>query len=300
MISQQIQKYRKEKGLTQKELADLLLVTPQAVSRWEKGDVEPSIDTIKDMSRIFGITIDELLNDGVDNDKNEKGIDEKSVNEIAKKVAEETASQTVKEIQDNPPKQVLTICACCKKPIYESEDIVSEEYYSGRTKSSRFICRKCDNMKKEEARKAQIEHSASQRKKSYIWSAVFAVAILIICVIIASSNKDKGYLIAVAIVLPILTFAFSSCIFLNNNFIGDTFMAIASWGFVKFPGIIFSFDLDGLAFLIVIKILFAILGFLIGLGAVLLALVICMPLSLFVYPFALKKSIKHPELTELC
>lgn len=39
MQSQNIKMFRMQKGLTQKELADLLHVTAQAVSRWEKGDV---------------------------------------------------------------------------------------------------------------------------------------------------------------------------------------------------------------------------------------------------------------------
>lgn len=42
MISDNIKNQRTKKGLTQKDLADRLHVTPQAISRWEKGDVEPS------------------------------------------------------------------------------------------------------------------------------------------------------------------------------------------------------------------------------------------------------------------
>ena len=64
------------------------------------------------------------------------------------------------------------------------------------------------------------------------------------------------------------------------------------------PGLIFSFDLGGFAWLIGMKILFWVLGFALGLAAVLLALVICMPLSAITYPFALMKSYSNPELTE--
>ena len=62
MISDNIKNLRKEKGLTQKELADLLHVTSQAVSRWEKGDVEPSVETLNNMAKIFNVSIDELCN----------------------------------------------------------------------------------------------------------------------------------------------------------------------------------------------------------------------------------------------
>ena len=46
-IGSKIKEYRTKKGLTQKELAENLNVTFQAVSRWENGEVEPSIDTIR-------------------------------------------------------------------------------------------------------------------------------------------------------------------------------------------------------------------------------------------------------------
>ena len=44
MIGNNIKKLRMQRGMTQKNLADLLFVSPQAVSRWENNEVEPSLD----------------------------------------------------------------------------------------------------------------------------------------------------------------------------------------------------------------------------------------------------------------
>ena len=52
---------RKEKGLTQEELASLLFVSRTAISKWESGRGYPSIDSLKEISRKFDISIDELL-----------------------------------------------------------------------------------------------------------------------------------------------------------------------------------------------------------------------------------------------
>ena len=52
---------RKKNELTQDEMAGKLMVTRQAVSRWENGETVPNIDTLKMMSGIFGLSINELL-----------------------------------------------------------------------------------------------------------------------------------------------------------------------------------------------------------------------------------------------
>ena len=67
---------------------------------------------------------------------------------------------------------------------------------------------------------------------------------------------------------------------------------IASWGFVKLPGIIFEFSLDGFAFLIAMKVIFWILGMVLAILSISLATVIAMVLSIFVYPFALRRNLK--------
>ena len=281
MLSQNIKALRMQKGLTQKELADLLHVTSQAVSRWEKGEVEPSIDTISEMANIFEVTTDEIIG----------GPDKKPKPEVITEVKEKVV------VEQGKP--VLTICENCKRPIYESEEIVTQTRHHGRSPSTtHYICTDCDKKIKEKQKKDAIDYGISQRKKSFVWSPIVAIAVLLSGIIYAATQGADGGIIALIIILPILTYTFVSCMFLKNNFIGDTFITIASWGFVKFPGLIFSFSLDGFAWLIGMKILFWILGFVLGLAAVLLALGICMPISVIVYPFALMKSYSNPELTD--
>lgn len=52
---------RMDMGLSQKEFAEKLFVTRQAVSRWETGETTPTLDTLKRMAKIFGRTMDALL-----------------------------------------------------------------------------------------------------------------------------------------------------------------------------------------------------------------------------------------------
>ena len=52
---------RKSKGMTQEELAEALFVSRTAISKWESGRGYPSIDSLKEISRFFSVTIDELI-----------------------------------------------------------------------------------------------------------------------------------------------------------------------------------------------------------------------------------------------
>ena len=61
-MAQFIATLRKEKGLTQKELAEQLGVTDKAVSKWERGLSYPDISLLSQLSAILGVTTSELLN----------------------------------------------------------------------------------------------------------------------------------------------------------------------------------------------------------------------------------------------
>lgn len=52
---------RIKNGLTQDEMAEKLFVTRQAVSRWENGDSTPNIETLKQISIVFDVSINTLL-----------------------------------------------------------------------------------------------------------------------------------------------------------------------------------------------------------------------------------------------
>lgn len=56
-----LQELRKQKGLTQEELSEVLYVSRTAISKWESGRGYPSIDSLKAISEYFSISIDELL-----------------------------------------------------------------------------------------------------------------------------------------------------------------------------------------------------------------------------------------------
>lgn len=60
-LGEKLQALRKGRGLTQEELAQALFVSRTAVSKWESGRGYPSIESLKDISVFFSVSIDELL-----------------------------------------------------------------------------------------------------------------------------------------------------------------------------------------------------------------------------------------------
>ena len=62
-LHEKISYYRKNSGLSQEALAELLGVSRQAVSKWETGDSQPELSNLLAMARTFGVTTDHLLSD---------------------------------------------------------------------------------------------------------------------------------------------------------------------------------------------------------------------------------------------
>lgn len=60
-ISKKIKVLRKSKGVTQEQLAEVLSVSPQSVSKWENNLSAPDISLLPIIARYFGITMDELF-----------------------------------------------------------------------------------------------------------------------------------------------------------------------------------------------------------------------------------------------
>jgi len=64
-MGNKIKQYRESKKMTQKEIAEILEVEPATISKYESGIIEPSIESLKKLSNIFDVTIDELVKDDV-------------------------------------------------------------------------------------------------------------------------------------------------------------------------------------------------------------------------------------------
>ena len=60
-FNEKLQELRKARSLTQEELAEAVFVSRTAVSKWESGRGYPSIDSFKELSRFFRVSIDELI-----------------------------------------------------------------------------------------------------------------------------------------------------------------------------------------------------------------------------------------------
>ncbi len=60
-FNKKLQELRKQKGITQEELANALFVSRTAISKWESGKGYPNLDSLKAIAQFFSVTIDELL-----------------------------------------------------------------------------------------------------------------------------------------------------------------------------------------------------------------------------------------------
>ena len=311
MLGENIKALRAKKGYTQRELADLLHVTAQAVSRWENGDVEPSVATIREMARLFDVSVDYLIGDGTEPAEEPASIAENEPKDApdTEAIAATVAAEVLKAVEEKEAakkaeqKPVLAVCEQCNKPLYNGIDIVrkTRRHYSGRssTLEKYVICRDCEKKNIARAKQQAIDYSAECRKKSFIFGGLFSGLILIAWLVIALASGFKTGLLVFGIVASVLFFPFFSCLYLKNNFVGDMVEAVSMWGFVKFPGLIFSLDLQGIVWLLTVKLAFWILGGILAVIAAVFAVALGLVVRVFVYPFALKKSIVSPEKTDL-
>jgi len=62
-LGEKIQVLRKQKGMTQDQLADMLNVSRQAVSKWETNESQPDIERLIEIGNLFNVSVDFLIKD---------------------------------------------------------------------------------------------------------------------------------------------------------------------------------------------------------------------------------------------
>jgi transcriptional regulator with XRE-family HTH domain len=92
MFAERLKELRKEKGITQVELAKMLDVSNGTVGMWEVGKREPSFETINEMSRIFDKRIDYIL--GYSNDPSSPVLPDDEIDQLGIWQLEEDFTET--------------------------------------------------------------------------------------------------------------------------------------------------------------------------------------------------------------
>ena len=293
-LGQKIKKLRIEKGLTQKDLADQVHVTFQTVSKWEKDENEPDVSTLRELAKLFGCSMDYLLSED-ETEAPEEVVEEPVVSPV------EPVTKTIIIHQKE-----LHVCERCKKDIpedeLEMEQVCTRPAGRGHSATYRqaYYHKSClAELRKERAeadRRAKAAKAARSKKLSFGWGiagGVVALVITLLILLLTPACKEAVHP-AIAVLLSILAgygiFAMLYCI-ISGSYIGEVFVWCAGLS-IKFPGLIFSWDLEGFAWLIAMKILFAVLGFLIGVFALLFAIALSVALGMVSFPFVLIHNVR--------
>ena len=284
-LGQKIKKLRNENGLTQKDLSNMVNVTFQTVSKWENDENEPDVSTLKKLASLFGCSLDYLLSEE----------DEEPAIEESKQ--EENQPQTIVIHQ-----REAHVCEKCGRDIPENdlvmEDICTRPAGRGHSAEYRkgYYHTEClEEVKKERAEKARlarVRQASSGAKKSFGWGIAGGVIALgiALAVLLTQTQLHPALCVLYSILIGYAIFAAVYCI-VAGSYIGDVFLWCASLS-IKFPGLIFSWDLEGFAWLIAMKILFAVLGFIVGVLALMLAIVMAGSLGAISFPFVLIHNIR--------
>lgn len=96
-FSNKLYNLRKQKGLSQEELANRLNVSRQTVSKWEVGDSTPDMEKLIAISDLFEISLDELVMDKAPEHVGENTAKSEIVNELKEKVLTDKNKQKVKQ-----------------------------------------------------------------------------------------------------------------------------------------------------------------------------------------------------------
>ena len=269
---------RKQHGLSQQNLGDELHVSAQAVSKWENDLAEPDLTTLKKLAQIYKVSIDLLL----DSDQDLSGAGGVDTEALAT-----TVSEAVNRQLENQP-QTIGFCKNCGIAVTKDNLGTETPYVMCRSCYETYLAGQADEREK---RKTVLKEMKKQRRKSINTGIAFGIWFVILAFVCVFSfpleDPDTWLTFAACLILSYCVFSFAATLRLDSPV--QHIMLFMLTRTVKWPGIIFSFDLEGLFFLIGLKILFAVLGFIVGLILAAVGVVVGLVISPFVFPVTISK-----------
>ncbi len=93
-IGRFLRELRRERSLTQEEVAEILGVSNRSVSRWENGVTMPDLDLLIQIARYYDVEVGEILDGGKKGEDTEKDMDKKT-EETMLKIAEQVSTEKI-------------------------------------------------------------------------------------------------------------------------------------------------------------------------------------------------------------
>lgn len=286
-IGEKIAELRKKKGFTQADVGVYLNISYQAVSKWERGESFPDFNTLSRLAQLFGVPISYF---------------EDSTPTAVEAPAVETPAASVEAEPLNG--EMLGVCKTCGKVVRKGEEGKTAPVLVCKTcveAQKRIAAAKAEAAKREEekkkkeeeyARLVKLEDARRRRYLSFVVAGIIAGAIASLFVFVGlgnASSKGGGFLAAAVVcglVFSGFAFTYVSQLFWDGVVVEWT---LFGGHVIGTPGIIFDLSLEGLGFLIAVKILFAVLRFTIYILTVLAGVVAAILISPFTFFPALQR-----------
>ena len=260
-------KLRKENNMTQAELGEKLNVTYQAVSKWENDQSLPDFHTIVEIAKLFNVPLstfaneDEVVADKVESEEPTVGFCK-------------TCGIAVKK-ENLAQERPFVLCKHCAE----------EEAAQKAEKQKRL-----DKVKKEEA-----ESKRKAIKRGFLWAAILTAVVFGLELIFMNKILEAIKSPVWIFISPLFLFPFVAQLFWDGCIVE---MCLLGGRIVAMPGIIFSWDVKGILWLIAIKILFAIIKLSIFVFTYLIVVAVAILISPFTFLPALERVRGEATLTK--
>lgn len=271
--------YRKLTGLTQQQLGEKLNLSAQAISKWEKDLSEPDLATLRALAELYKVTVDELLdlNSGfTDPTVLELELEQEEKNNLIPIGFCKECGVTITEANVGKTEPVVL----CKKCVTEL-DARAKRAAAEEKRINEAI--EAEKEKELNARRSKQKH---HRTLAAVIGGIVSALFLLIAVIGLISDFSTGMLFF-TLIGTYVVFAFVFCLFYDcivQDVVLDWFDKSIHW-----PGLIFTFDLDGILWLIGMRILFFVLGVIFGIITGAIGIMLGLLFAPFAFPFVIKK-----------
>lgn len=195
-IANRLLEFRKRSGLSQEELAEKLNITRQSVSKWERAESAPDTDNLIELAKIYGVTLDDLLNV----DKPMEQTSEKVIEEV--KITNSGIFLESNCFEDNKGDNIIISDERAGKKYEGSDDEVV------RNLDELFIKKNGEKIKLSEAKEIFGEKDNSIKTKNFVstFNGILILVIVLTYILLCSFNiQDFGKFWIIFVSYPMFT-----------------------------------------------------------------------------------------------